>query len=63
MIFCHLVQVDWDTIHKEREKAVTAPNKKENKSCLDKQYLPGDQVFIVLDVDKHHSQPKMNVSI
>jgi ribosomal protein L21E len=41
---------------------VAASNNKENKSHLNRQYAPGDQVLIMLDADEHRGQPKMNVS-
>jgi hypothetical protein len=53
--------VNWAAINQERQRQVAALNNKENKSRLDKQYAPGDQVLIILDADERHSQPKMNV--
>jgi len=60
MLFRRAVSVDWAAINQERQKLVTASNAKENKSRLNKQYAPGDQVLIVLDADERRSQPKMS---
>ncbi|MFN9980872.1 MAG: hypothetical protein ACK53Y_13185, partial [bacterium] len=60
MIFRRAVQVDWNSIQNERQKTLAASNAKENKSRITKQYLPGDQVLIVLDPDERRSQPKMS---
>ncbi len=60
MIFRRAVKVDWNIIHNERQKLVAASNYKENQSRLNKQYLPGDKILIVLDADERRSQPKMN---
>ena len=60
MIFRRAVQIDWDTIHQERHKSAAASNKQENKSRIDRQYVPGDKVLIVLDPDECRSQPKLN---
>jgi hypothetical protein len=59
MIFRRAVQVDWNNIQNERQKTLAASNAKENKSRITKQYLPGDQVLIVLDPDERCSHPKM----
>jgi hypothetical protein len=61
MIFHRAVEINWTAIHQERQRLGSASNNKENKSRLDKQYAPGDQVLMVLDADKWHSQPKMSV--
>ena len=60
MIFRHAVSVDWEAINQERHRLVAASNTKENKSRLNKQYAPGEQVLIILDADEHRSQPKMS---
>jgi hypothetical protein len=60
MIFRRAVKVDWNIIHNERQKLVAASNCKENQSRLNKQYLPGDKILIVLDADERRSQPKMS---
>ncbi len=60
MIFRRAVQVDWNNIQNERQKTLAASNAKENKSRITKQYLPGDQVLIVLDPDERRSHPKMS---
>lgn len=60
MIFRRAVQIDWDNIHQECHKSAAASNKQENKSRINKQYVPGDRVLIVLDHDEHRSQPKLN---
>jgi len=52
MIFRRAVQVDWNNIQNERQKTL--------KSRITKQYLPGDQVLIVLDPDERRSHPKMS---
>jgi len=60
MIFHCAVQINWDRIHNECQKTLAASNAKEEKSRITKQYLPGDQVLIILDSDECRSQPKMN---
>jgi len=60
MIFRRAVQVDWDNIHQERHKSATASTEKENKSRINKQYVPGDKVLIVLDTDERRGQPKLS---
>ncbi len=60
MIFCRAIKIDWDIIHDEHQKLVTASNQKENQSWHNKQYLPGDKVIIILDADECRSQPKMS---
>jgi hypothetical protein len=42
------------------EIAFEVSNKKENKSCIEKKYSPGNQILIILDVDECRNQPKMN---
>ncbi len=59
MIFCRAVQVDWNNVNAERQKSATASNERENKSRIQKDYIPGDKVLIVLDQDERRSQPKM----
>jgi hypothetical protein len=59
MIFRRAVAVNWDAIHNERQRLLVLSNARENKSRLHKQYVPGNQVLIVLDADERHSQPKM----
>ena len=49
MIFRCAVSVDWEAINHERQWLVAASNTKENKSRLNNQYAPGDQVLIILD--------------
>jgi hypothetical protein len=56
-----VVAVNWAAINQEPQRQAAASNNRENKSCLDKQYTPGDQVLIILDADEWRSQPKMNV--
>jgi hypothetical protein len=57
MIFSCAVAINWDNKH---QQLVTASNQKENKSCLEKHYSPGDKVLIVLGPSERHSQAKMN---
>jgi hypothetical protein len=57
MIFQHAVQINWDNIHQERHKSATASTEKENKSRINKQYVPGDKVLIVLDPDERRGNP------
>lgn len=59
IIFCCAIHIDWNNVHQEHQNLLVASNKRENKSRLNKDYLPGDQVIIVLDPDECHSQPKM----
>jgi hypothetical protein len=61
MIFHRTVSVNWEAINQERQRLVAASNTKENRSRLNKQYAPGDQVLIILDADERSSQPKMSV--
>jgi len=60
MIYCRAVQLDWNSINQERRKQLEASNNKENRSRITKNYLPRDQVLIVLDADERRSQPKLN---
>jgi hypothetical protein len=60
MIYRRAVQIDWNSIHQERRKQLEASNHRENKTRIDKTYLPGDQVLLVLDSDERRSQPKLN---
>jgi len=60
MIYRHAVQIDWNSIHQERLQQLAASNNEENRSRIDKNYLPGDQVLIVLDADERRGQPKLN---
>jgi hypothetical protein len=60
MIYHHAVQIDWNSINQECRKQLEASNNKENKTRINKNYLPGDQVLIVLDSDERRSQPKLN---
>jgi hypothetical protein len=60
MIYRHAVQLDWNRINQERRQLLEASNNKENRSRINKNYLPGDQVLIVLDADERCSQPKLN---
>jgi hypothetical protein len=60
MIFRRAVQIDWDNIHQERHKSAAASTEKENKSRINKQYMPNDKVLIVLDTDERHGQPKLS---
>ena len=60
MIFRCAVQINLDSIHNEHQKTLAASNSKEDKSRITKQYLPGNQVLIILDSDECHCQPKMN---
>jgi hypothetical protein len=60
MIYRHAVQIDWNSIHQERRQQLAASNNEENRSRIDKNYLPGDQVLIVLDADERRGQPKLN---
>jgi hypothetical protein len=60
MIFRQAVAVNWDNIHKERQKQSEISNERENKSRLPKAYSPGDQILITLDADERRSQPKMS---
>jgi hypothetical protein len=60
MLFRQAAAVDWTTINKERQKLLTASNEKENQSRVPKQYLPGDQILVVLDADERRSKPKMS---
>jgi hypothetical protein len=57
MIFRRAVDFSWDTIHAKRRKLLQASNTKENQPRLNWNYAPGDQVLIILDADKHYSQP------
>jgi hypothetical protein len=59
MIFRRAITVDWETINSNRQKMLAASNTKENKNRITKQYLPGDQVLIILDPDERRSQPKI----
>jgi hypothetical protein len=60
MIFRRAVSVNREAINQERQRLVAASNDRENKSRLNRQYAPGDQVLIILDTDERRSQPKMN---
>jgi hypothetical protein len=60
MIFRRAVTVNWEAIQHERQKVAAASNKKENRARLVKEYLPGDQVLLVLDADERRGQPKMS---
>ena len=60
MIFCRAVAINWETINNERQHLLEASNSKENKSRLEKQYAPGEQILIILDADECRSQPKLN---
>jgi hypothetical protein len=59
MIFRRAVQVDWNNVNTECQKSSTASNERENKSRIQKDYIPGDKVLIVLDQDERRCQPKM----
>jgi hypothetical protein len=59
MIFRQAIAVNWENIHRERQKQSEISNKRENQSRLPKAYSPGDQILITLDADERRSQPKM----
>jgi hypothetical protein len=60
MIFRKATTINWQHIHKERNKIIAASNSKENKARIAKEYKTGDKILLILDADEQRSQPKMD---
>jgi hypothetical protein len=60
MLFHHAVIIDWNNVHHIRASQAKAANVRENKSRLDKQYIIGDKVLLVLDADERRDRPKLD---
>jgi hypothetical protein len=60
MLFHCAVSIDWAHVHTVKTNQATASNIKENKSCYDFNYAPGNKILIILDADECRDQPKLD---
>jgi hypothetical protein len=60
MLFRRAVSIDWTHVTNVRNNQAKASNTKENRNRVDKTYLIGDQVLVILDPDERRDRPKLD---